>query len=80
MAKSEVTANDITKLRDRFKQVELAKARLDERRKAALAARKEAEAKLEELGFDPKTAEEELSHLYYEVDEKLTELESLLDL
>lgn len=80
MATKELTAADVEKLRSRLQQVELARARLEERRATALAARREAEEQLEKLGFDPEDAADELIDLYTEVDAQLTELESLLDI
>ena len=80
MATTVIEARDIEDLRSRLKRVELERARLEERRSAAIAARKEATDKLAELGYEPEDAAEELQHLYLEIEERLTELESLLDL
>lgn len=73
-----VTAKQIEALRERKREIELAAAKLEERKAVAKQRLKEARDQLKELGLDPKTAERDVQTLYDECVERLEELEEIL--
>lgn len=75
-----VDADKVVALRARFRQIEIGKARYEERKAAAERDIKEAKAKLKENGFKPSTAREEIEQLYKDCVTQIEQLEELLDI
>ena len=75
-----VDADKILALKKRFQEIELAKARYEERKAAAEREIKEAKVKLKENGFKPSTAREEIERLYTDCLAQIDGLEELLDI
>lgn len=75
-----VDADKVVALRQRFQQIEIGKARYEERKAAAERDIKEAKAKLKANGFKPSTAREEIEQLYKDCVTQIEQLEELLDL
>ena len=75
-----VDAEKIIALKARLQQLEIGKARYEERKAAAEREIKEAKTKLKEAGFKVATAREEIAKLYDDCLLKIEQLEELLDL
>lgn len=75
-----VDAEKVLALKKRFQEIELAKARYEERKAAAEREIKEAKVKLKEYGFKPSTAREEIEQLYKNCVSQIEQLEELLDI
>lgn len=75
-----VDAEKVLALKKRFKEIELAAVRYEERKAAAEREIKEAKAKLKENGFKPSTAREEIEQLYKDCISQVEQLEELLDI
>ena len=75
-----VDAEKVLALKKRFQEIELAKARYEERKAAAEREIKEAKVKLKENGFKPSTARGEIEQLYKDCVSQIEQLEELLDI
>jgi len=72
--------NDLIRLKNRLKNIELEQAKLEERKTIATAQLKAAREELKKLGFDSKTAEQEIESLYSECITIIDELEEILEI
>jgi len=77
---SSITAEDISELKSRLKEVEIEAVKLAERKSVADKARARAIEDLAMLGTSPKEAKASLDTLYNLIDETLTDLEKLLNI
>jgi Holliday junction resolvasome RuvABC DNA-binding subunit len=75
-----VNEYQILELKSRLQRLEIQKARHEERKLAAQLEIEQAKESLKALDFNPKTAREDIEHLYAECLSRVEDLEELLDL